>query len=384
MQVLRSLRLAGFRTIRDMGEALEFRPVNVLIGANGTGKSNLIDFFSLLNYLMSDRLSDWLDRHGGSADQFYYGPRQTQEIQAELTWEDEERTSTYRCRLRYTTPDGLRIAEETLSYHRAGYDEPWQIQVPGDGAGSGLSRLVKPTEIATAKALRTLLQRTQVFHFHDTSHHARVMQSWLLNDNRYLKWDGGNLAPVLYRLREEKPAYYQRLLGVIRMVVPFFGDFVLEPVGQPPAQRLLLQWRERGSDLVFGPHQLSDGTLRFIQLATLLLLPEEPRPRVVIIHEPELGLHPVAIETLGSLVYTVSDWTQVILSTQSPALLDVFDAEDIVVVSRVPEDRAAPTIGPTRYETRFQRLDPDQLVHWEDYSLSELWEKNVIAGGPTV
>jgi predicted ATPase len=170
------------------------------------------------------------------------------------------------------------------------------------------------------------------------------------------------------------PEYYGRLVAVIQLVLPFFADFVLEPIAD---QKIYLRWRERGSDVVFGAHQLSDGTLRFMMLATLLLLPPSELPNLIIIDEPELGLHPAAIQILVNLVHGVLDYSQVILTTQSTALLDLFEPEEIVVADRTREPSS------TRYETTFKRLDGQALKDWlADYYLSELWEKGVLGGGP--
>ncbi|MCY4361587.1 MAG: AAA family ATPase [Gammaproteobacteria bacterium] len=190
---------------------------------------------------------------------------------------------------------------------------------------------------------------------------------WNINDNRWLKEDAANVAPVLLRLREENGRCYQRIVDTIRLILPFFSDFELEP----HYDSLLLNWRERNSDQVFSVSQASDGMLRVVALVTLLLLPEQDLPDVLILDEPELGLHPYAINVVGGLIHAVSTKIQVIVATQSMPLIDCFEPTDIVVVER--EGRSSV----------FRRLDANALAEWlEDYSLSELWEKNVIGGRP--
>ena len=197
---------------------------------------------------------------------------------------------------------------------------------------------------------------------------ARIRQKWNKDDGRFLKEDGGNLAPFLYRLRESKPKHYKLILDTVRHAAPFFADFVLEPEGDS----LLLQWQERNSDLVFGSHQASDGTLRFIALCSLLLQPEDELPDLIILDEPELGLHPGAIAILAGLLKSASIHTGVVLATQSTTVVDHFDPEDIIVVDRVG-----------RHST-FRRLEAHRLSTWlDEYSLGELWEKNVIGGRPS-
>ena len=190
---------------------------------------------------------------------------------------------------------------------------------------------------------------------------------WNVNDNRWLKEDAANLAPVLFRLRENEGPYYQRIIDTVRLMLPFFSDFELDPYHDS----LLLQWRERNSDQVFSVSQAADGMLRVMALVTLLLQPKENLPDVLIMDEPELGLHPYAISILGGLIRSVATRIQVVVATQSTQLIDCFRPNDIVVVER--EQRCS----------SFRRLDADKLSDWlRDYSLSELWEKNVLGGRP--
>jgi predicted ATPase len=191
-----------------------------------------------------------------------------------------------------------------------------------------------------------------------------------INDNRYLRPDGSNLAPFLFFLKQAHVESYNLIKGAIRQVAPFFDDFVLERQQLNP-NKILLEWRHQGSEDYFDASSLSDGTLRFMALATLLLQPSQYRPSVILVDEPELGLHPFAITILSSLVKAASERTQVIVSTQSAFLLDHFRPEDVLVADRVDGG------------TRFTRPDPTRLASWlEDYSLGQLWEKNEIGGRP--
>jgi len=208
----------------------------------------------------------------------------------------------------------------------------------------------------------------------DTATTAAVRRTGYIHDNRVLHSDAGNLAAFLYRLKNSAdPAEhvaYGRIVATIRQVAPWFGDFVLEPQPMNP-ETILLRWRETGSDVLFGPHLLPDGALRAMALVTLLLQPERLLPSVLAIDEPELGLHPFAINVVASLVKRAGHYCQVLLATQSISLLEQFDLEDVVVVERE---------GGT---STFTRLEAERLDDWlKDYSLGELWEKNVIGGGP--
>jgi predicted ATPase len=181
--------------------------------------------------------------------------------------------------------------------------------------------------------------------------------------------DAGNVAALLLRFREENGgAAYQRIIGTIRLIAPFFDDFVLEP---DASNRVILNWREKESDQVFGPHQFSDGTLRAICLATLLLQPEKELPELIVVDEPELGLHPYALNVVADLLSKTALHTQILISTQSSSFLDNFDPEDIIAVNREGK------------ESQFKRLNPTELDAWlDEYSLGEVWEKNIIGGGP--
>ena len=222
----------------------------------------------------------------------------------------------------------------------------------------------------TAAVIRGLLSRCRVFHFHDTSDTSAMRCSCSLNDNRHLYPDGGNIAAMLYVYRETRSVVYRRILSTINQMAPFIEDFVLEP-DKLNTRKITLKWKQPGSEYEFEPYHLSDGTLRMIALTTLLLQPEEDLPLLVALDEPELGLHPTAISLLGSLVRKASHHCQIVLATQSTQFVNCFDLQDVLVV------KSSDGI------TNVERLDPHELKEWlDDYSVSELWEKNVIGGGP--
>ena len=365
MDKLKSIQIKGFRSIKKM--TLELRPLNILIGANGAGKSNLIAFFKLVNEMMGGRLQQHIGATGRATGNLHFGPRVTPQFEAEMAFEVENATDKYRMRLFHAAGDSLIFAEEALSFHQPGYPEPKVVQL---GAGHQETRIGDEAEKddPVAKTLRYLLDHCRVYHFHDTSPTSRVRQYCYTSDNRWLMPDAANLAAVLNRLKSEKETVYRRIVETIRQVAPFFEDFELEPT-EP--RDIILNWRHRASDLVFGPHQLSDGTLRAICLISLLLQPKEDLPIIIVVDEPELGLHPYALNVIASLFQAASHHTQVLVSTQSSAFLDRFEPEDIVVVER--NDQA----------TDFCRADPEELDSWlEDYSLGEIWEKNILGGGP--
>ena len=365
MPVLKSIKISGFRSIKEM--SLEIRPLNILIGANGVGKSNLIAFFKFVNELMAGRLQQHIGATGRATGNLHFGPNITPQLEAKMVFEVENATDTYYMRLFHAAGDSLIFAEETLSYQITGFPTPKVVSL---GAGHRETRIGDAAEEGepTAIVLRNLLNRCRVYHFHDTSPTSRVRQYCYLGDDRWLMPDAANLAAVLYALKSNKEKVYRRIVATIRQVAPFFEDFDLEPTN---SRDIILNWRHRKSDLIFGPHQLSDGTLRAICLISLLLQPEENLPYLIVVDEPELGLHPYALDVIASLFQAASDQTQVLVSTQSSAFLNAFELEDIVVVKRNDE------------ATEFIRPDAEKLDAWlEDYSLGEIWEKNVIGGGP--
>ena len=368
MTMLRRLVLRGFKSIKAMD--LELRALNVLIGTNGAGKSNLISFFKMLNEMMAGRLQQYIGTSGRAQFLLHFGPKVTPQLEARLEFEVSNAMDTYAMRLFHAAGDTLVFAEETLSYLQTGYPNPKIVPL---GSGHQETRIGVEADKGgqTAKVFRHVLNHCRVYHFHDTSSTAPVRQHCYIGDNRWLMPDAGNLAALLYRLQNENDGLaYHPIVTTIRLIAPFFDDFNLEPTG-PNKKELILNWREKGSDQVFGPHQLSDGTLRAICLVTLLMQPEHELPDLIIVDEPELGLHPYALNIVAGMFGKASHHAQILISTQSSSFLDNFDPEDVILVNR--EGR----------ESQFTRPDLKKLEAWlEEYSLGEVWEKNVIGGGP--
>ena len=368
MSKLVSIRIRGYRSIKEA--TLELRPLNVLIGANGAGKSNLVSFFKMMNALTAKRLQQYVASTGHASSNLHFGPRVTPQLEAELRFEtDRGQVDTYTMRLFHAAGDSLIFAQESMSFLGPGRVEA-RVEELGPGHKETLIGTASSEGNQTAKVLQYLLNHCRVFHFHDTSPTSRVRNYCYVGDNRWLMPDAGNLAAVLYRLRSESSIAYDRILETLRQIAPFFDDFDLYPNG-PGEKDIILNWRHRNRDLVFGPHQLSDGTLRAMCLVSLLMQPADRLPLLIIIDEPELGLHPYALDIIASLCRSASEHVQILISTQSSAFVSSFDPEDIVVVERDGES------------SRFNRPDAEQLEAWlEDYSLGEIWEKNIIGGSP--
>lgn len=369
MAKLNRLTLRGYKAIKDA--AVEFHSMNVLIGANGAGKSALISFFRLLNEMIGHRLQQFIAQNGRAHSLLYHGPKRTNQIEAILDFETDTGTSVYTARWFYAAGDTLIFADESIQFERLAAANAPNTTSLGAGHAETKVRDAAASGDAIAKVLRHLLNGCRVYHFHDTSPTARLHEANVVGNHSPLMYDCANLASFLYALKTQKDdSAYRRIVSTIQLIAPFFEDFDLRPEG-PGGRELFLNWREIGSDQVFGSHQLSDGTLRAICLIALLLQPQDNLPLLIVVDEPELGLHPYALNIFASLLQKAASHTQVLVSTQSSAFLDYFEPEDVIVVDRT-------TDGAT-----FTRLDPVKLAAWlEDYSLGEVWEKNIVAGGP--
>jgi predicted ATPase len=365
---LQSFSLRGFKTIGDL-EDFYLNQITVLIGPNGAGKSNLISFFRFLSWMTTapGNVQLHIAEVGGASAILHGGATQSREIAARLALSTELGENEYEFRLFHAAGDTLIFAEERFRFSRA--DIPGKARWKDLGAGHRESKLIEEAESGdrTAATILSLLRKMVVYQFHNTSSTARMRNKWHVDDNRWLKEDAANLASFLFRLRNSEERYYRRIVETLRLILPFFADFELEP----EHDRLLLRWRERGSDRVFAAAQAADGMLRAMALTALLLQPEKSLPNVLILDEPELGLHPYAINVIAGLIRGVASQVQVVLATQSVSLIDHFAPEEIVIAER----KGA--------ESSFRRLDTTDLQEWlAEYTLSELWEKNVLGGRP--
>jgi len=371
---LKSVTINGYKSFHPDGQTVKFGDVTVLLGANGSGKSNLVSFFKMLSWMMTGALQNFVGENGSANTLLYYGSKMTNRLGAELHFADDHADDKYKFTLAHAAGDTLIFTEETLYCKLANKDRPFILTLDPGVKESGLQAETKAPNAKTSRLIYQLLKSIQVFQFHDTSKEARIRNSGYINDNDFLRSDAGNLSAMLYALKNkpEGEKYYNRLIRYFQQIMPQFGDFVLEP-SVLNENYIMLNWREKGVDYLFGPHQLSDGSLRFMALATLLLQPPAILPPVVVLDEPELGLHPSAIATLAGMIKTASQHCQVILATQSPRLVDEFNAEEVVVVERDILKRS----------TLIRQLaDVDLKIWLENYSMSELWEKNVLGGRP--
>lgn len=363
------ISIDGFKSIAATGP-VALRPINLIIGPNGSGKSNFLAAFAFLQAIQDGRLYDYVRTAGGADELLHFGSKATQDIKLSLSFQDA--LHGYQLTLKADHNDNLFALQESVTGPDSA--QPPQprseaLAAQGGGKEAGIS---SPNLSQGAAWIQARLSDWRLYHVHDTSTSSPLRKTARVDDSDFLRPDGANLAAFLYRLKqtEKYASAYALIRKTVQRVAPFFDDFLLRPDPLAP-DFIKLAWKHKGSDKYMGASTFSDGTLRFIALATLLLQPLELRPSVILVDEPELGLHPSAITLLAALMRQTSAQTQIIASTQSPQLLDHFDPQDVLVANRVHS------------ATMLTRIDPAPLAAWlEDYSLGQLWEKNEIGGRP--
>jgi len=361
---LDKLTIKGFKSIESL-EDFELTNLNILIGGNGAGKSNFIDFFRMISAMMkSDGLKEFI---AGNADVYLFGgPKNTKKITVKMAFGQ----NGYDFELA-PTEDGFLLINNEKRHFFVSKEKKSTLNL---GSGNFNPQLLHDKNRAniggTGHGASWYTYESicswQIYHFHDTTKEAGMRRYHDVGHNEVLFADGANIAPFLFFLREGKKTIYEEIIAAVRLVNPFFADFILEPDKQ---ENIRLRWRQKGmKDYPMRPGQLSDGSIRFICLATALLQPTPPA--TIIIDEPELGLHPLAINVLAELVQSAARKTQLIIATQSPSFIDNFSIENIIAVNR---ENGAST---------FDRLKEKDFNVWlESYSVGELWSKNVLSGG---
>lgn len=360
---LDKITIKGFKSIRELND-FELKNLNVLIGGNGAGKSNLIEFFRLLRSIIDGNMNDYIRTNGGISDLLFNGRKETSQMEFITRFGPRG----YRFKIKPGRAENGLLTDEARYY--PGMTGWWEL---GDSP-DGISLLVKEAKGNSKDSKYSVpvydaIVSWQIYHFHDTSATAAMRHYEIIQDNKVLRFNASNIAPYLLQLRTEHRDAYQEILDAIRLVMPFFDDFLLDVTEFGEKKQVNLSWHQKGSDYPMQPYHLSDGSIRFICLATAILQPQPPS--TIIIDEPELGLHPFAISIISELIQNTSKRTQLIVATQSPAFIDNFNVEDIIVVNR---ENGAST---------FERLQEKDFNVWlETYSVGELWSKNVISGGP--
>lgn len=351
------ITIQGYKSFK--GLELNLNRINILIGANGVGKSNFLSFFEFLNALYEQRLTEYVGLRGGTEKFLYEGPKVTSQIFARLTFGGNRYSFTLR------EGTGKFVFTHELLGHTSNYGN---INNEEEIATLGNESALKDYNgLRRGEYIKEYLSGIKKYHFHDTGRTSPFTHTCNIDNDKYFLYSNGdNIAAFLYNIKREHPITYKKIVMVIRSVAPFFNDFYFNANENGD---LRLQWRDKYSETIYGPTDLSDGTVRFIALATLFLQPKPPK--VIIIDEPELGLHPFAVSKLAGLIRSFyQKGNQVILATQSAELISNFTPEDII------------TVNMDNGTSVMQRLDSGQLSSWlNDYTLGDLWKQNILKGG---
>jgi len=348
------IEIRGYKSIKRAKVGL--RPINILIGSNGAGKSNFITFFEFINNIYEQNTQQYVALRGGHDKILHNGSKYTNELFFEISLDNQK--NDYSATL--TAGDEQRLI---FTGERFTWDRHCSTDLGSYGPESQLKRIRK----VGVEYVQNYLTSYKKYHFHDTSKNSPFTQmSSILNDVYYLYEEGRNLAAYLYSIKEKHKIVYSRIVSTIQSIAPFFLDFFFYPNEE---NYVRLTWKSKYSDSVYSATDLSDGTIRFIALTVLFLQPVLPSS--IIIDEPELGLHPVAIAKLAGMIQSVAAKNvQVIVATQSADLINHFNADDIITVDNL------------NGASNFNRLKEDDLKIWlEDYSIGDLWQRSIITGG---
>ena len=367
MSTLDQVTIRGYKTIRELRD-FRLGRINVLIGGNGSGKSNFLGLFHLISNLANGTLRVHVKKSGGPDALLSGGSKSTSQIDAHLVFKGGE--DQYRFSLVAANQDLVFGKEWFKPTEPAFLNDipPMEFPLVGEGTplrGGGFESLLpgryQPGFLESLKSWRK-------YHFQDMGRLAGPRKSVPVRDDRMLKPDGSNIAPYLFRLSREHPEAYRRIVQDVRFAVPHFGEFRFPDTDREG--HVSLEWcPKHDSDTTMGPSELSDGTLRYICLSTLLLQPPELQPSLILVDEPASGLHPFAITLLAEMIRAIEGDKQVIVAAQSVQLVSEFEPSDIVVTET--EDGL----------TTFNRLDESQLGDWlDEYSLGALWLMNHLGG----
>lgn len=362
--MINRIEINGYKSIKELQINLE--RINVLIGANGVGKSNFISFFKLINEIYEMRLENYSIKKGAESI-LHFGKKHTPELSGYIEFNE---TNGYKISLEPNDKNALFIKKEQATFNGnkgiSFRENTWYEKTLGH---NNRESQLSSSKGSIARFVSEYLSSFKIYHFHDTSDTSKLRTPAMLSDNIFLREDGDNLASFLYFLQEKHSKNFKQIERVVKSIAPYFNKFSLTP-DRINEERINLEWNEVGNDdFPFNAKHFSDGTIRFIALTTLLMQPN--LPEVIIIDEPELGLHPVAINKLAGLIKKASRHSQIIISTQSVNLVNNFEAKNIITVDR------------QNSHSKFEKLDSHILEDWlSNFSLGDLWLKNLIKGQP--
>ena len=383
MNAIESIHVRGFRSLADF-KVEDLPNPTVMIGPNGAGKSNLFRFLEMVGRMLtppSGGLARFVHAQGGADDQLFGGRRRTRRMEANLALRTTAGRADYRFALTHANPDRLEFADERFRLRNGDRPSGNGDQASGSpwhelGSGHAEAKLLDVGDAGSddaddagsaARAIVATLGGCSCYHFHDTSNRSRIRTPADASDRRRLRCDAGNLAAVLHFLERNDMRRYESICNYVGRVLPPFDRFAIEE----RRDRLTLRWKAKGSEKTRGAHLASDGSLRTFALMTLLNLPLDLLPSVILLDEPELGLHPAAVSLVGGMIRSLSALRQIIVATQSSLLVDVFELEKLLV------------LGLDGDATTVQRPKSEDYREWlGECSTGQLWENNLLDGYP--
>ncbi len=367
--MLEQIKIKNFKSIKDA--TLQFKNINVLIGANGSGKSNFISLFKLLNNMVEKRLQSYIAENDGADNILHFGQKESDCLSCEIIFDSIKKIALFDKHIYIFTLNPTNESKLYFDFEMFGIKRNDQNEIKKYNRinNSNFETNLYDCKNKGSKYIIDKLKSFKIYHFHDTSISAKIKKSCNIEDNDTLKEDGSNLAAFLFKLQKENESILKRIENTIKLIAPYFDKFILKP-SIIDEDKIKLLWQEKNSDTIFTANNLSDGTLRMICLITLFL--QNNLPDTIIIDEPELGLHPFAIHILYELIESYAKQNnQIIISTQSITLIDKFSIDDIIVVDKNGK------------ESVFKRLQEEEFKEWiDDYSTGELFEKNLFGGRP--
>ena len=380
--LIRRIRQTNLLSFGPNSEEIELKRLNVLIGPNGSGKSNFLEGIDILRSAPRDLVSP-IRKGGGIHDWIWRGkpgsiavigaivenPQGSQPLRYQLTFAERGQ----RFELGSEAIEDERIADGQVYYGQLGRE----VVIYKDG----IRRNLRPEEVKPEQSI--LAQRKDPDHYPELTYlgeelsRIRIYREWSLGrdsplrlpqkadlPNDFLQEDGKNLALVLNSFQGE-PAVKRRVLDALHKFYEGITDFHVKIEGS--TVQLFL---EEG-DVVIPATRLSDGTLRYLCLLAVLCHPQPPP--LICIEEPELGLHPDILPTVGKLLLEASERSQLIVTTHSDMLVDALTNDWWSIVVCEKHDG----------QTVMRRLDEEKMVAWlEDYRLGELWSSGEIGGNP--
>lgn len=354
--------IQGFRSLREVSK-LKLTRLSVLAGLNGTGKSNVLRFFELLSEFQSRKTQHCLRQRTFENDKIFNRINDTVcLIQSIIFIKSAEGHYDYRFTLKQDHSNAPQLLEEAYRHVDTLQSQTAEWKMPPVLASGSLPQECSDSAVRT---IRHLFRHCFLYWFPGALDSATIYQRCDIQDCMRLRPNGSNLAAILYDLHENDYARYRLIGDQIRRVVPAFEEFVFEPAGDTVG----LCWKSRGIDKVFTSTHTSNSTLRLFCLVTLLNLPDDRLPALLLLDEPDSGLHPHAVRLIGSMIRRVSEKHQVILTTQSPCLVDCFDLESLLIADY------------RNGETILKNIDKAKYREWLDngYRPSDIWL--AISGG---